>query len=188
MQLGAFGRLRSYWQGRLWGIAPLELPTDFPRPLVKTYNGTHLGAILPPATSAALQVFSTESGASLFMTLTALVNVLLHRYSGQEDIVVGSPTAGRRHADLHGQIGFYINTLALRTRLRGDMSFAELLQQQKQTILDAFEHEHYPFDRLVEELDIPRDMSRSAVFDVMVVLQNNEETTLQLEGLPKSVL
>jgi tyrocidine synthetase-3 len=175
--------VRSYWREQLSGISPLELPTDFARPQVKTYQGSQLSGLLPAAAAEKLEAFSTERGASLFMTLTSLVNVLLYRYTGQEDIVIGSPTAGRRHADLHGQIGFYINTLALRTRLRGEMAFSELLTQQKQTILEAFEHEHYPFDWLVEELDLPRDMSRSAVFDVMVVLQNNEETTLELEGL-----
>ncbi len=148
---------------------------------VKTYQCAQPSGLLLPAAAKKLQAFSTVQGASLFMTLTTLVNVLLYRYTGQEAIVIGSPPAGRRHADLHGQIGFYINTLALRTRLRGDMVFDELLAQQKQRIQEAFEHEHYPFDRRVEELDLPRDMSRSAVFDVMVVLQDNEDTRLELK-------
>ncbi|MCB0564418.1 MAG: amino acid adenylation domain-containing protein [Phaeodactylibacter sp.] len=172
--------LRAYWQGQLADLPTLELPEDYPRPAVKTYNGASLQQLFSLEITRQLQALSREQGATLFMTLTALVNVLLYRYTNQTDIVLGTPSAGRTHPDLHDQIGFYVNTLVLRTQLEGEQSFTALLEQVKATALAAFEHELYPFDRLVEELDIPRDMSRSAVFDMMIVLQNNEQSRLEL--------
>src|SRR5260221_6507378 len=108
------------------------------------------------------------------MGLLAVVNVLLHRYTDQEDILVGSPIAGREHADLEGQIGFYVNTLVFRNRVEGAMSFREILKEFRRTTLEAYAHQHYPFDELVDALPLRRDMSRNPLFDVMVVLRNNE--------------
>ncbi|MCB0564419.1 MAG: amino acid adenylation domain-containing protein [Lewinellaceae bacterium] len=173
-------KLRDYWQGQLADLPTLELPADYPRPAVKTYNGASRQQLFSREITRQLQELSQQQGATLFMTLTALVKVLLYRYTNQTDIVLGTPSAGRTHPDLHDQIGFYVNTLVLRTQLEGEQSFTALLQQVKATALAAFEHELYPFDRLVEELDVPRDMSRSAVFDVMIVLQNNEQSRLEL--------
>src|SRR6185369_6905888 len=115
--------------------------------------------------------------------LVALVKTLLHRHTGQEEILVGSPIAGRFHADLEDQIGFYANTLALRDRVEGDVPFTALLESAKRTTLEAYEHQVYPFDRLVEELPLARDTSRSALFDVLVVLQNTAPLALDLQGL-----
>jgi non-ribosomal peptide synthetase component F len=115
-----------------------------------------------------------QEGATLFMGLLAAVKVLLHRYTGQIDLIIGSPIAGRDHADLEGQIGCYINTLALRTQFRGENSFKELLSNIREVTLAAYEHQEYPFDELVDELHFQRDMSRGVLFDVMVVLQNTK--------------
>ncbi|MCP4178736.1 MAG: amino acid adenylation domain-containing protein, partial [bacterium] len=124
-----------------------------------------------------------ENKASLFMMLQSLVKVLFHRYTGQTDIILGSPIAGRVHEDLENQIGFYVNTLSLRDSIEGNLTFNEFLESVKKTCTDAFDNQDYPFDSLVEELDIKRDMSRSPLFDVMVVLQNNDEVSVEIEGL-----
>ena len=142
------GALRNYWKTQLHALPTLDLPTDYVRPLVKSYSGARVQHVLPLELSNQLQALSEGSGASLFMTLTALVNLLLYRYTGQQDIVLGTPSAGRRHPALHDQIGFYINTLVLRTQMEDGMTFEELLAVVKTTSLAAFEHELYPFDRL----------------------------------------
>ncbi|MEM9921871.1 MAG: amino acid adenylation domain-containing protein, partial [Bacteroidota bacterium] len=113
--------------------------------------------------------------ATLFMTLMAGINALLHRYTGQQDLVLGTPVAGREHPDVEDQLGLYLNTLAIRTAVSGAESFTELLAKQKQVLLESYEHQRYPFDALVGELDLKRDTSRSALFDVLVVLQNQEQ-------------
>ncbi|QJB38147.1 amino acid adenylation domain-containing protein [Chitinophaga oryzae] len=172
---------KAYWLDQFSGPLPvLELPTDGIRPAVKTYQGDFVTVDVP---SAALKSLLLAQDATLFMGLLSLVNILLHRYSGQDDIITGSPVAGREHADLSGQLGFYVNTLALRTRLDRQHSFLQLLEQVKTVALGAYEHQAYPFDELVDALDLPRDLSRSALFDVMVVLQNNDRTTIDSDGL-----
>ncbi|HPI00339.1 MAG TPA: condensation domain-containing protein, partial [Chitinophagaceae bacterium] len=173
---------KTYWLEQFTGELPvLEMPTDKPRPAVKTYNGSSVHKTINVKLSKGLKTLSQEQGATLFMGLLAVVNTLLYRYTNQEDIIIGSPIAGREHADLEDQIGFYINTLALRTQFKGEDSYKELLEKVKQVILGAYEHQVYPFDELVDELQLNRDMSRSALFDVMVVLQNNN--TSKVEGL-----
>jgi non-ribosomal peptide synthetase component F len=113
-----------------------------------------------------------EKRSSLFMTLTAAIKVLLYKYTGNEDIIIGTPVAGRNHPDLENQIGFYVNTLALRDQINPEKTFAELLENIKSTATDSYSHQMYPFDKLVEEIKLPRDTSRSPLFDVMIVLQN----------------
>ena len=158
---------QNYWHEKLSGEIPvLNLPTDFPRPSVQTFNGKELAFILNPERTRALVAFSRRQGATLFMTLVAMLKVLLYRYTGQRDIIVGSPIAGRNHADLENQIGLYLNTLALRDQFHEDISFESLLQQVKQTATEAYDHQIYPFDRLVGELSLSRDLSRSPLFDV----------------------
>ena len=185
--------IRQFWLDTLAddesGHLPLlELPTDYPRPAIKTYNGDYVEHTFSPATLQALKDLSQNQGATLFMTLTALVNILLYRYTGQTDILIGTPSAGRKHPDLNDQIGFYINTLILRNQINREISFTTFLEQVKTRALAAFENELYPFDRLVEELAIPRDTGRSAVFDVMLVLQNNEQAVLSLGELALSII
>ncbi|MCP4163144.1 MAG: amino acid adenylation domain-containing protein, partial [Deltaproteobacteria bacterium] len=175
---------RGYWLEKLSGELPvLELPSDKIRPASKTFNGNSLSFSLSKVINSALNNLCRDNNVSLFMMLQALVKVLFHRYTGQTDIILGSPIAGRVHEDLEDQIGFYINTLTLRDTMEGDLSFKEVLAGVKQTCTEAFDNQDYPFDRIVEDLDIKRDISRSPLLDVMVVLQNNETTAVEFEGL-----
>jgi len=164
-----------YWLNQFGEEIPvLEIPTDYKRPAIKTYNGSRIGRKLTFSNAPAFKQLCQEHGSTLFMGLLGAVNVLLYRYSGQEDIVIGSPIAGRDHADLEDQIGFYVNTLAMRSRFSGKGSYIDLLSSIRQTTLDAYEHQIYPFDELVGNLKLRRDQSRSALFDVVVVLQNSD--------------
>ncbi|MFL5745679.1 MAG: amino acid adenylation domain-containing protein [Niastella sp.] len=166
---------KAYWLNQLGGALPvLELQGDRPRPEVKTYKGGAIQKTWKTAQNEGLQKLCAQQGCTLYMGLLALVNTLLYRYTTQQDILIGSPTAGRDHTDLDNQIGFYVNTLVLRTQFRGEESFLALLETIKQITLDAFEHQAYPFDELINDLGLQRDMSRSVLFDVMVVLQNTE--------------
>ena len=130
-----------------------------------------------------LEVLGQSHGASLFMVLVALIDTLLHRYTESEDITIGSAVAGREQAELAAQIGFYINLIALRVRVRGEMTFAELLQEVRTATLEAFDHQSYPFDRLVDDLDIEREVGRSPVFDTFVVLQDPNTERLRFGGV-----
>jgi iturin family lipopeptide synthetase A len=177
---GERGRLdREYWHTQLAGELPaLNLLEDLPRPPVLSSRGHELVFEIAPDLTTALVEVGRRRGASLFMVLVAAVNALLHRYTGDEDIIVGSPSAGRRHVDLDGQVGFFLNTLALRTRVDGHATFDALLDRVRDTAMEAYEHEDYPFERLVHELHVARDTSRSPLFDVMVILQNDVAETL----------
>jgi len=174
------GALKNYWTTQLSDFQTLDLPLDYPRPAIKTYNGANVQYQFSKELTDKLNAYTQAQGATLFMSLTALLNVLFYRYSNQTDIVIGTPSAGRNHADLHHQIGFYLNTLVLRNQIDEAETFEQFLKKVKKTALDAFEHELYPFDRLVEDLDVPRDLSRSVIFDVLLVLQNTEEISLNI--------
>ena len=164
---------RSYWLEQLGGELPvLELQADKARPAVLTNNGYGVSTVIGKEMVEGLRVLCQRGNGTLFMGLLGVLDVLLYRYTGQEDLIVGSPVAGRGHAELENQIGFYLNTLALRTRLRGKGSFEELLAGVREMTLSAYEHQPYPFDRLVGELNLKRDMSRSALFDVFLNLEN----------------
>lgn len=164
---------RAYWLGQLAGELPvMELPADRPRPVVKTYRGGSVSRCLAGEFTGRLKALFQGEGATLFMGLLAGVNALLYRYSGQGDQVIGSPVAGRQHGDLEGQIGLYLNTLALRSRFTGRHSFRQLLGLVREVSLGAFKHQQYPFDELVNELTLQRDTSRNALFDVMLILHN----------------
>ncbi|WP_160715183.1 non-ribosomal peptide synthetase [Chitinophaga solisilvae] len=169
---------RQYWNTQFAGELPvLEMPAARTRPAIKTFRGNTASCRLTPALSKQLKAACQAEGATLFMGLLTVVDILLYRYTGQSDIIVGSPAAGRDHTDLEGQIGFYINTLALRSRFSGTDSFREILRQVRNVTLGAFEHQVYPFDELVNQLNLERDLSRNALFDVMVVLQNAKMMT-----------
>jgi amino acid adenylation domain-containing protein len=164
---------RQYWLQQMAGELPVcNLLGDRPRPPIKTYNGALLHKQIPLALATALKTLCQQQQATLFMGLLAAVKALLHRYTGQQDIVVGSPIAGRENAQLENQIGFYLNTLALRTQLDANDSFAALLGNVQKVTLGAYQHQSFPFDELVEALALRRDMGRSALFDIMVILQN----------------
>ena len=178
------GAHRAFWQKQLGDLPPpLELPCDFPRPPVKTYNGGRLRRTLDAGMLDSLNTLAQAHGTSLFMVLTALVKVFLHRISGAEDISLGVPSAGRGHMDLEGQIGFFVNTLVLRDSVSGTDNFADLLNRVRRTSIEAYAHEDYPFDEIVRDLNVPRDPSRNPLFDVMVVFQNTENVALNLPGL-----
>jgi amino acid adenylation domain-containing protein len=174
----------AYWRDRLAGApAHLELPTDRPRPAVQTTRGAHRTRTLPPALRAALEALGRQAGATLFMTLLAAFQALLARYTGQEDIVVGSPIAGRTRVETEGLIGFFVNTLVLRTDLAGNPPFRELLGRVREGCLGAYAHQELPFEKLVEELQPARTLSQSPLFQVMFILQNAPRTPLALPGL-----
>lgn len=177
---------RHYWLTQFNNgidVPILQLPYDYPRPKVKTYNGDTLGAWLPIELSQQIIDLSRCHDTSLFILLLASIKALLYRYSGQEDIVVGSPISGRMHSDLENQIGFFVNTLALRSVFSGSDSFAGFLAKVKETCLDAYEHDVYPFDQLVEDLQLDRNTSRSPLFDVFVALNLDNENIPAQQGL-----
>jgi amino acid adenylation domain-containing protein len=177
----------AYWRGHLSGApAALELPTDRVRPAVQTYRGAAYNFALPAELTAGLYKLARDEGVTLFMVLLAAFQVLLSRFSGQSDVVVGTPVAGRTHREVEGLIGFFVNMLALRTKLSGDPSFRELLGQVRETALGAYAHQDLPFEKLVEELQPVRDLSRRPVFQVMIN-SFREETRSSLEEMPPSL-
>jgi amino acid adenylation domain-containing protein len=188
MQLasGAHHHHQAYWLSQLSGDLPvLELPTDRVRPAIKHYQGGRIKVPFGGSLSESLKSLVREQGCTLFMGLVSAVKVLLHRYTNQGDIIIGTAVAGRDHSDLEDQVGCYVNALALRTRLSGADTFKTLLSKVRATTLEAYEHSAYPFDALVGDLSLPHDMSRNAIFEVMVVLQNTEASlaSVQVEGL-----
>ncbi|WP_326595001.1 non-ribosomal peptide synthetase [Streptomyces sp. NBC_01803] len=163
----------AYWRDTLHGAPPmLELPTDRPRPPVQSTRGGSVPFRLPAALMEDVRELSRREGVTPFMTMLAAFLVLLHRYSREEDIVVGVPVAGRSRKEIERLIGYFVNTLALRTDMSGDPSFRELLGRVRQACLGAFAHQELPFERLVEELHPRRDLSRAPVFQVSFVFQN----------------
>ncbi|MGH3785814.1 MAG: non-ribosomal peptide synthase/polyketide synthase, partial [Pseudonocardiaceae bacterium] len=171
----------AYWRGQLEGLAPLELPTDRPRPAVRTSAGAMHEFVIPAQVTARLKQLGRHQDATLFMTLVAACQLLFSRWSGQHDIAVGTVVSGREHAELQGLIGFFVNTLVLRSRVEPHHNFTQFLNNVKDTILDALTHQDVPFERLVDELSPTRDTSRTPLFQAMVILQN---TTQQQSHLP----
>ncbi|MCP4160604.1 MAG: AMP-binding protein [Deltaproteobacteria bacterium] len=178
---------REYWLDKLSGQLPvLSIPTDKVRPLVKTFEGKSFDFTLSKEIKKNLNDLCKKNQITLFMMLQALVKVLFHRYSGQDDIILGSPIAGRVHKDLENQIGIYINTLVFRDSINGEIKFEEFLKTVSKTCTDGFDNQDYPFDKLVDDLVQKRDPSHSPLFDVMVVLQNYETTIVEIDGLKVS--
>ncbi|MBZ4377523.1 condensation domain-containing protein, partial [Corallococcus sp. AS-1-6] len=174
----------GYWKRQLAGApAALELPTDRPRPAVQSRRGATLPVHFPSHLTDSLRSLAQREGATPFMLLLSAFQLLLSRYSGQDDISVGSPIAGRTHAEAESLIGFFVNTLVLRAHVRPEESFRQLLSQVKATTLAAYEHQHVPFEKLVEVLQPSRDLSRSPLFQVMLVLQNAPAEALRVPGM-----
>ncbi|KAF3886562.1 MULTISPECIES: non-ribosomal peptide synthetase [Nostocales] len=174
----------NYWKQQLTGATPvLELPTDRPRPAVQTYRGAKQFFVLPDKLSQALSALSRLEGVTLFMTLLAAFQTLLYRYSGQEDILVGSPIAGRNRTEIEGLIGFFVNTLVLRTDMSGHPSFQKLLRRVRSVAMSAYVNQDLPFEKLVEELQPERSLSYNPLFQVMFALHNMPKQTLELPGL-----
>ena len=173
----------DYWKRQLAGISPLELPTDRPRPAVRTTSGAAHEFVVPASVAGGLKELGRGQDGTLFMTLVAACQVLLGRWSGQDDVAVGTVTSGRDRAELEGLVGFFVNTLVLRSRLDPAGTFSEFLAGVKGTVLDAFAHQDVPFERLVDALQPARDTSRTPLFDAMIVLQNTPDQASELPGL-----
>jgi amino acid adenylation domain-containing protein len=174
----------GYWRERLAGSPPaLELPTDRLRPAVQTHRGVYLRHDLPRELAERLRSLSHREGASTFMTLLAGFDLLLSRLSGQEDVVVGSPSAGRGRVEIEGLIGLFLNTLVLRADLSGDPSFQELLGRVKEAVLGAYQYQDLPFEKLIEELQPERQLSRTPIFQVLFNFVSVPDTALELSGL-----
>ncbi|CAI6266026.1 non-ribosomal plipastatin synthetase PpsC [Bacillus subtilis] len=180
----AYKTQEAYWLKQLEGELPvLDLPADHARPPVRSFAGDKVSFTLEPEVASGLHKLARENGSTLYMVLLAAYTAFLSRLSGQEDIIVGSPIAGRPHKDLEPILGMFVNTLALRTRPEGGKPFVQYLQEVRETALEAFEHQDYPFEELVDKLELTRDMSRNPLFDVMFVLQNMDQESLELNEL-----
>ncbi|MEA5601597.1 amino acid adenylation domain-containing protein [Nostoc sp. UHCC 0252] len=176
-----------YWQKQLNGISVLNLPTDRLRPAVPSYRGAKQFLELPHSLTQALEALSYQEGLTLFMTMLAAFQTLLYRYTQQEDIAVGSPIANRNRSELEGLIGFFVNSLVLRTDFSGNPTFRELLNRVREVTLGAYSHQDLPFEKLVEELHPERDLSYHPFFQVVFSLQNTPIETLELPGLTLSL-
>ena len=174
----------AYWREQLRDAPPvLELPADHPRPLAPTFRGGSSSFNLSAPLTEELKTFSLAHGATLYMTLLAGFKSLLMRYTGQKDIVVGTPVANRNRAETEGLIGFFVNTLAMRTDVSGDPTFSELLDRVREVALGAFAHQEVPFEKLVEELQPKRQTGHTPIFQVMFTLQNTPAGAPQLPGV-----
>ena len=172
LQRSDIERQLSYWKKQLSGAPILELPTDRSRPAVQSYSGARSPVVLPKTLTEGLKSLGRQERASLFMVLLTAFKVLLYRYTGQDDIVIGSPAAGRSRVETEGLIGFFVNNLVLRTNLSGNPSFRELLARARSVALNGYEHQDLPFEKLVQELRPERDLSLSPLFQVSFALQN----------------
>ncbi|MDZ7960516.1 MAG: amino acid adenylation domain-containing protein [Aulosira sp. DedQUE10] len=176
----------NYWRKQLDNISILNLPTNKPRPAVQSHRGARQFIKLPKSLSAALVAISQQEGVTLFMTLLAAFQILLYRYTQQEDIAVGSPIANRNRSEIEGLIGFFVNSLVLRTNLSGNPTFRELLSQVKEVAFGAYAHQDVPFEKLVEELHPERSLNQNPLFQVAFALQNAPMSALELPGLTLS--
>jgi amino acid adenylation domain-containing protein len=176
-------RALTYWARQLRDLAPLELPADRPRPARQSYRGAREPFAIPAEVSAALKLLGRQARVTLFMTLLAAFQTLLHRYSARDDITVGSPVAGRLHPQIEGLIGFFVNTLVLRTDLSGDPSFRTLLGRVHEIAVSAYEHQELPFERLVAELQPARTLSHAPLVQVMLALDSTPPAAVAFPGL-----
>ena len=171
-----FENSKEYWLNKFSGSLPaLNFINQKTRPKIKSYNGKMLATSLSTETTKKLKAFSLAQNGSLFISLISVLDVLFHHYTGSDDIIIGFPVAGRNHISLENQIGCYLNTVAIRNQVDPTKTFREFYQKVKQNSLEAYNHEMYPFERIVDDLDLERDLSRSPVFDVMMVLENEVE-------------
>ncbi|MEM7342891.1 MAG: amino acid adenylation domain-containing protein, partial [Chloroflexota bacterium] len=178
----------TYWKQQFAELPPaLNLPIDYPRPIQRTFTGAHLPFTLPAALTEKLKALSTEHNVTLFMTLLTAFKVLLYRYTHQPDLVVGSAIANRTRPEIEALIGFFVNTLALRSNLADNPTFLTLLEQVKQTTQDAYEHQDLPFELVVEAVQPTRDLSHSPLFQVMFVWQNMPQSSFEIPGLAVTV-
>jgi len=173
----------QYWRNELKDLPVLNLETSFPRPKKQSYKGKTIKFEIDDKVKEGLYIINTKHDTTLFMTLLTSFSILLHRYTGQDDIVIGTITANRNRSEIENLIGNFVNTLAIRQKYHFDIEFSELLLQVKERILNAYEHQEVPFEKVVDTLDIKRDLSLSPVFQVLFALQNHEDIGLKLDGL-----
>ena len=183
LQGGVLEDLLAYWKMQLANLPRLQLPTDWPRPSVQGCRGARKYFSLRETTARSLTALGRQQDVTLFMVLLAAFQTLLHRYSGQTDIVTGTPVAGRRRAELENLIGFFLNMLVLRIDLSGNPTFRELLARTRQTCLDAYAHDDLPFEILVEELKSERNINQNPLFQVTFVLQNFPKAPFESSGI-----
>jgi len=176
-------RQLNYWNGQLKKLNLLELPVDRPRVAAQSYRGSNHRLKIEGELLKYLEALAQSEGATLFMLLSATFKVLLFRYTGLEDIAIGTPIANRTNKETETLIGFFVNILVLRTDLSGDPTFLELLGQERKITLEAYDHQDLPFEKVVEQLQPARDLSRTPLFQVMIVLQNTPRETLKISGL-----
>ncbi len=174
----------EYWLDRFSGEMPvLELPLDYQRPAIQSFEGDRIKFEAGGELAGKLAELSSLTGTTLFMVLLGAYNLLLSKYAGQEDIIAGTPVAGRNHGDLEKMIGVFINTLALRNRPEAEKTFVEFLNEVKGNAVEAYENQEYPFEELVRKLNVKRDLSRSPVFDTMFILQNTAMPVIEIDSL-----
>ncbi|MCY9771193.1 condensation domain-containing protein, partial [Paenibacillus alvei] len=172
---------KEYWLQQLGGELPvLQLPSDFARPSIQSFAGSRLDFTIDAELTASIKQLAQDTGTTLFMVLLAAYSMFLGKLAGQDEIIVGTPIAGRPHADLSGMLGMFVNTLAIRSMPSADKTFRSYLEEMKQLALTAFEHAEYPFEELVEHVVRHRDVSRNPIFDAMFVLQNMNRSELQM--------
>lgn len=177
-------RQEEYWLGVFEEELPtFELPKDFARPPVRSFEGKRHNFTLDKTVIEGIKQLEELTGTTAYMILFSAYSILLAKYSGEDDIVVGTPIAGRMHEDLQHIIGMFVNTLAIRTAPIAEKTFLDYITETKETMLKAYEHQEYPFEELVEKLGVKRDLSRNPLFDTMFVLQNTEQTDIEVDSL-----
>ena len=168
---------REFWKDVFKEEAPvLDLPLDYPRPKTQSFRGAHISIWLNQELKNRIEEINQASGTTDFMTFLSAFMVMLHKYSRQEDVVVGTPISGRVHKDTQSMVGMFVNTLAMRGYPTEEKTFSEFLSEIKEHALGAYENQEYPFEELLEEVEVRRDLSRNPLFDVMFVVQNNEKS------------
>ena len=179
---------RAYWKETFAGELPvLQLLSDYPRPPVQSFEGDRVSIKLDAGLKDRLHRLAEQNGATLYMVMLSAYYTLLSKYTGQDDIIVGTPSAGRNHSDTEDIVGMFVNTLAIRGEVKQDETFTRLIARVRKQVLDAFSHQDYPFEWLVEDLNIPRDVSRHPLFDTMFSLQNATEGIPAVGDLALSV-
>ncbi|MBD3919136.1 amino acid adenylation domain-containing protein [Paenibacillus sp. PR3] len=182
-QSEALKQQETYWLQALGDIPVLNMPTDYPRPAMQSFEGDRIHFMADSQLTEGLQRIAAQTGSTLYMVLLAAYHVLLMKYTGQQEIVVGSPIAGRAHADLENMLGVFINTLALRHVSDPEQTFTEFVGQVKENALQAYANQEYPFEWLVDKLALRKDTSRNPLFDTMFVLQNTNQVQKGIKGL-----
>jgi non-ribosomal peptide synthetase component F len=189
MESDSLSRDAAYWLDLFGGTLPnVTMPTDYPRPAVQSFQGNRVRLSLDKDLTDKLKAIAADNGATLYMVLFASYSILLSKISGQEDMIIGTPSAGRTDSDLQPLIGMFVQMLALRCKPLSSLTFERYLRDVKTMTLSAFEHQQYPLEQLIKELNLPRDISRNPLFDVSFVMQNYETTEFKADQLSASPL